>query len=148
VLEAALNLASNALRPTAKVVLEYAEVPRVLGLASELTQVFVHLLMNAAQALADTHGTVTITTRLDDGRVSVTIADTGCGIAGEHLERIFEPFFTTRAPGEGTGMGLAVCYSIVHGHGGSINVHSELGKGTCFTVALPLATTDVVERAA
>jgi len=149
VLEAALNLASNELKHRASVEHDYADdVPPVLGLASELTQVFVHLLINAAQALQDAPGRVTVGVARTGDEVTVTVTDTGRGIVPEHLERVFEPFFTTRAPGEGTGMGLAVCYGIIQRHGGWIGIDSHLGQGTRVTVRLPIAETAPREQAA
>jgi signal transduction histidine kinase len=149
VLEAALNLASNELKHRARVERAFADnLPPVLGLASELTQVFVHLLINAAQALKDAPGRVTVGVAHTGADVTVTVTDTGRGIAPEHLERVFEPFFTTRAPGEGTGMGLAVCYGIIQRHGGWIGIDSHPGEGTRVTVRLPLAETAPHEQAA
>ncbi|HEY3058999.1 MAG TPA: ATP-binding protein [Chloroflexota bacterium] len=136
VLESALNLASNKLKERARTVREFGAPPAVLGLASELTELFLHLLINAAQALGEP-GTVTISTAYEAGQVVVRIRDTGRGIPAEHLPRVFDPFFTTRQVGEGTGMGLAVCYGIVGRHGGSIALASEPGLGTTVTVSLP-----------
>ena len=82
-------------------------------------------------------GTVTITTARQEGEVRLEIADTGCGIKPEVMERIFEPFFTTKPVGQGTGLGLAVSLGIIQQHGGSIEVESEEGKGTKFIIALP-----------
>jgi signal transduction histidine kinase len=138
-LEAALTLASNPLKQCAKVVCEFAPTPPVRGLASELTELFLHLLMNAAQALEEQPGTVTITTACDAEWVVVSIHDTGHGISAEHLSRVFDPFFTTRPVGGGTGMGLAVCYGIVARHGGSIVVDSQPGAGTTVSIRLPVA---------
>ncbi len=137
VLEAAVTLSWNALKQRAEVKRDYATTPPVLGHASELTQVFVHLLLNAAAALEARPGTVTLATRWDGTSVAVAISDTGCGISEEHLSRIFEPFFTTRPPGQGTGMGLSVCHGIVTRHGGTIRAESTPGQGATFTVSLP-----------
>jgi len=138
VLESALNLAANPLKAHATIERKYGEVPRVMGLASELAQVFVHVLVNAARAL-DKRGVVTVSTEHTGDHVTIQIADTGCGIAPEYLPRVFEPFFTTRAVGEGTGMGLAVSYGIVERHGGWIGIESYPGTGTTVTVRLPVA---------
>ncbi|HLZ26799.1 MAG TPA: ATP-binding protein [Chloroflexota bacterium] len=139
ILEAALTLASNPLKRCAKIVREFAEIPPVLGLASELTELFLHLLINAAQALELQPGTVTLTTTCADGCVEVRIHDTGRGISAEQLPRVFDPFFTTRPVGGGTGMGLAVCYGIVARHSGSIAIESQPGSGATVTVRLPAA---------
>ena len=109
----------------------------MLGLTSELTELFLHLLINAAQALELQPGTVTLTTAHAGGCVEVRIHDTGRGIPAEQLPRVFDPFFTTRPVGGGTGMGLAVCYGIVARHNGSIAIESPPGSGTTVTVRLP-----------
>jgi signal transduction histidine kinase len=137
VLEAALNLASNPLNQHAQIVREYGDTPHVLGLTSELTELFVHLLMNAAQALEEQPGTVTVSTSQEPDGVVIRISDTGCGIPAEHLPSVFDPFFTTRPPGGGSGMGLAVCHGIVARHSGSIALDSQPGQGTLVTIRLP-----------
>jgi two-component system NtrC family sensor kinase len=114
---------------------------------AELSQVFVHLLLNAAQSLPDREGVVTIATECDLREVAVTIGDNGCGIAPEHLSRAFDPFFSTREPGLGTGMGLSVCHGIISRFGGTIALESEVGLGTRATVRLPLATSRTTEAA-
>jgi signal transduction histidine kinase len=116
---------------------DYGELPAVDCYAGQLNQVWLNLLVNAAHATRE-GGEVRIVTRGEGERVVVTVSDTGCGIAPEHLTRIFDPFFTTKPVGEGTGLGLSVTYSIVERHGGEIKVESELGKGTTFTVTLPV----------
>ena len=116
---------------------DYGELPPVDCYAGQLNQVWLNLLVNAAHATRD-GGEVRITTRGEAERVVVRVSDTGRGIAPEHLTRIFDPFFTTKPVGEGTGLGLSVTYSIVERHGGEITVESELGKGTAFTVTLPV----------
>ena len=106
---------------------------------SQMQQVFTNIILNAADAMGK-RGDLTIETGHDAGRgyVFVRIIDTGCGIPEEQREAIFDPFFTAKEPGEGTGLGLAVAYRIVQGHGGRIEVQSEVGSGTCFTVLLPV----------
>jgi two-component system NtrC family sensor kinase len=139
VLEAALTLASNPLKQCAKVIRAFAPIPPVLGLTSELTELFLHLLINAAQALEERPGTVTLTTCSDAGSVVVSIHDTGRGISPDEMARVFDPFYTTRPVGGGTGMGLAVCYGIVTRHNGSIVIDSLAGAWTTVTVRLPAA---------
>lgn len=146
-IEAALTLASNSLKHRAQVERQLAPTPRVVGHAPELIEVFLHLLINASQALEDRGGTVTVATTYAEPWVEVTIADTGRGIPASHLSRVFDPFFTTRPPGSGTGMGLAVCHGIVNGHGGDIRIESEVGRGTAVIVRLP-APASGVQRAA
>jgi two-component system, NtrC family, sensor kinase len=116
---------------------DYVELPPVDCYAGQLNQVWLNLLANAAYAVKD-GGEVRITTRRAGEMAVVTIGDTGCGIAPEHLSRIFDPFFTTKPVGEGTGLGLSVTYSIVERHHGTIEVASSPGQGTSFTVTIPV----------
>lgn len=113
-------------------------LPPVLGDANRLTQVFLNLLLNAQEAMLG-GGEIRIQSRRAWDQVQITVADTGEGIAAENLPHIFEPFFTTK-PGRGMGMGLAVSYRIVKEHGGNIEVQSQKGQGTTFTITLPVAT--------
>jgi two-component system NtrC family sensor kinase len=96
-----------------------------------------NLLVNAAHAI-DKQGEITIDTRHENGEVFIVISDTGCGIPPENLGRIFEPFFTTKESGKGTGLGLSISYDIVKRHHGEITVESTPGKGTTFTVRIPV----------
>ena len=98
---------------------------------------FINLIINAQNAMQD-GGTLKISARLEEERVVVSFADTGCGITHEHIDRIFEPFFTTRAEQGGTGLGLAVSYRIVEMHQGELTVDSAQGEGTTFQMRLPL----------
>jgi two-component system NtrC family sensor kinase len=108
---------------------------------SQLQQVFLNLALNACEAMPD-GGTLMLHTSATADRVVATVTDTGCGIKREHLDQIFEPFFTTKPVGKGTGLGLSVSYGIVHQHGGTLDVESEVGKGTTFTVTLPAVPTE------
>jgi two-component system NtrC family sensor kinase len=121
---------------------DYGELPPVDCYAGQLNQVWLNLLVNAAFAVRE-GGEVRITTWGEGERVVVRVSDTGRGIAPEHLTRIFDPFFTTKPVGEGTGLGLSVTYSIVERHGGEIAVESEQGRGTTFTVTLPVDVRNV-----
>jgi len=137
-LDSTLNIVWNELKYKCKVVKEYGDIPPVYCLISQLNQVFMNLLVNASHAI-ETQGTVTIRTRPHGGdSVCVEIADTGKGIAPEHLNRIFEPFFTTKPVGKGTGLGLSLSYNIVQRHHGRIEVDSQPGQGTTFRVILPI----------
>lgn len=141
-LEMSINMAMPELRHRARLLWNPEEVPRVRGSESRLGQVFLNLLLNAAQAIpegAPEENTVEAHVRTEDGKVLVEIRDTGQGIPPENLKRIFEPFFTTRPAGVGTGLGLAICQSIIIAMGGELSVESTVGKGTCFRVLLPTA---------
>jgi PAS domain S-box-containing protein len=103
----------------------------------ELVQVFLNLTKNAYDAMKE-GGTFRIATRLEGQQVTVRVADSGCGMPESIVHRVFDPFFTTKGPSEGTGLGLAICHDIIDKHGGSISVESEVGKGTAFTITLPV----------
>jgi len=103
----------------------------------KLNQVFMNLLVNAAHAI-DGYGSIHVKTFREGEDIVASISDTGMGIAPENLTRIFEPFFTTKEIGKGTGLGLSISYDIIKKHGGALTVESEVGKGTNFTVRLPL----------
>ncbi len=143
-LEFSISMATPQLRQRAQLVRKYSPVSYVHGNESRLGQVFLNLLINAAQAIPEGNATrhsVTVTVRDgEQGFVLVEVSDTGIGIAPEHLPRIFEPFFTTKPIGVGTGLGLSVCHGIVVGMGGQIEVESTLEKGTTFRIRLPAAT--------
>jgi len=117
---------------------DYADIPPIDALGSQMNQVWMNLLVNAAQAIGKGTGHIRITTRSDGSFVTVTIADTGDGIAKQRLGRIFDPFYTTKSVGEGTGLGLSICFGIVESHGGTMFAASELGVGATFTVRLPI----------
>ena len=137
-IDSTLNIVNNEIKYKAEVVKAYGELPDIECLPSELNQVFMNLLVNAAHAIQADRGVITISTGADDSRVWVEIQDTGEGIAKENLGRIFDPFFTTKAVGKGTGLGLSLSYGIVKKHFGSIDVFSEQGVGTRFRVTLPI----------
>ncbi|HEX9244441.1 MAG TPA: ATP-binding protein [Anaeromyxobacter sp.] len=143
VLESCLNVAWSSLSCAAEVVRELRPVPRVLGDEGHLAQLFLNLLLNAAQAIppgcAGSHRIRVAALTLPEGHVAVEVSDTGTGIAPEHLGRVFDPFFTTKAPGWGRGLGLSICHAVVTSMGGEIHVESDLGKGSTFRVLLPPA---------
>ena len=113
-------------------------LPRIVAVPDQIKQVFLNLLVNAADACSQTGGVITISTWQEDEKAAVAIRDTGVGIKPEDLEQIFQPFFTTKAEVKGTGLGLSVSYGIVKYHQGEILVESQPGEGTTFTVLLPI----------
>ena len=117
---------------------ETPPVPLVMADFSQIQQVFVNLVVNAIQATSE-GGKLTITTSAEDGRVRINFEDTGVGIPPENMQKLFTPFFTTKTEVKGVGLGLSVSYGIVERHGGKIEVQSEVGKGSTFTVLLPEA---------
>jgi signal transduction histidine kinase len=141
VLEHAAALASSEVRHRARLVWDVGDVPPVRGSEGRLGQVFVNLIVNAAHAIPEgnpgAHVIRLSAARLGDAQVAVSVRDTGAGIAPENLSRVFDPFFTTKPVGLGTGLGLWVCRNIVSGLGGSMEVESEVGRGTMFRVVLP-----------
>lgn len=141
VLEAAVKMASRDIRPRARLVKEWNEVPVVDANEARLTQVFLNLLINAAHAIPDgepDENEIRVRASTDAaGRAVVEVSDTGSGMPREIVSRIFDPFFTTKPLGEGTGLGLSVCHGIVTSLGGDITVESQLGAGTTFRVRLP-----------
>jgi signal transduction histidine kinase len=142
VIESSVRMARNELRHRAKVVRNFGTVPLVEANEARLGQVFLNLLVNAAQAIPEgqtDHNSITITTAVEDGMIAVDIADTGAGIPAEVLPRIFDVFFTTKPIGVGTGLGLAICHRILTAMDGRIEVQSRLGEGTTFRVALKRA---------
>jgi signal transduction histidine kinase len=146
-LDSTLNIVWNELKYKCKVVKELSELPRVLCLPSQLNQVFMNLLVNAAQAI-EIQGTITLRSGTEGRMVWISVSDTGHGIPPENLTRIFDPFFTTKLVGKGTGLGLSVSYSIVQKHRGRIEVESEVGKGTTFRMWLPIQPEGVERQGA
>ncbi|WP_234239396.1 ATP-binding protein [Billgrantia desiderata] len=136
-LESTLKLVNSELKYKAEVVREYAELPEVECLPSQLNQVVLNLLTNAVQAIG-AQGRIVLRTGHEGNRVWFEIEDTGSGIEPEHLSRIFEPFFTTKAIGQGTGLGLALSFSIIKKHQGHIEAFSQVGQGSRFRVWLPI----------
>jgi len=136
-MDSTINVAWSELKYKAQVVKEYAGIPEVECMPSQLNQVFMNLLVNAAQAIEGT-GTIAIRTGQEGDQVWVEVQDTGTGIVPAHLTRIFDPFFTTKPVGKGTGLGLSLSYGIVQKHGGIFSVKSEVGVGTVFRVTLPI----------
>ncbi|WP_082551463.1 DAHL domain-containing protein [Massilia sp. Root351] len=137
-IDATLELIASDLQQKAGVVKQYGALPDIECVPSQLSQVVMHLLLNACQAVGPQRGRITIRTGTQDGQAWFEVADDGCGMAPEVVPRIFDPFFTTRDIGQGTGLGLALSYGIVQQHRGRIDVQSAPGAGSTFRVTLPL----------
>jgi signal transduction histidine kinase len=143
VLESAIRMAWNEVRHRAKLVRDFSPLRRVDGNENRLGQVFLNLLINAAQAIGSGHADqheIRVTTRCTKDRSVVEISDTGPGMPQEVLKRLFEPFFTTKPIGVGTGLGLSICHGIISDLGGSIQIDSKVGVGTTARVELPFGT--------
>ena len=150
-IEATLIVARNAIKYHADVVTEFADIPHIPCNASQINQVFLNILVNAAQAIEsqhrETNGSIKIKTSSDDTHIICKIIDDGPGIPADIIEKIFDPFFTTKPVGKGTGLGLSVSYDIiVRKHKGELLVKSEVGKGTEFTIKLPLKPAPTAEK--
>ena len=137
-IDSTLNVVASELKYKADVVKEYGAVPDIECLPSQINQVVMNLVVNAAHAMREPRGRITIRTGAEAEQVWFEVADNGSGIAPETLKRIFEPFFTTKPVGKGTGLGLSLSYGIVQKHHGRIDVQSTVGQGTTFRVTLPL----------
>lgn len=143
-LESTLLLAKHLLK-TVTVDKRFGEIPAITCSPSQVNQVFLNLITNAAQAMPDGHGKIILTTRVEGGGVAVEVADNGSGIPPEVMKKIFDPFFTTKEIGKGTGLGLSISYKIVQQHGGHIKVDSKVGAGTRFIVWFPLKASQEAE---
>ncbi len=138
-LEKSLTIARNALKHKANVRKFFGELPEIECSPSQINQIFLNIITNAAQAVGD-NGEIIITTKLkDEKHVSISITDNGCGISEENLGKIRDPFFTTKEVGTGTGLGLSIVDEIMRAHGGDLAIESEVGKGSTFTITLPIA---------
>ena len=136
-LESTLNVVWNEIKYKAQVVREFGTLPQIECRPSQLNQVFMNVLVNAAQAIPE-RGTITLRSGCSGDEVWISISDTGKGIPPDVASKIFDPFFTTKPVGQGTGLGLSVSYGIVQKHGGRIDVQSHLGHGSTFTIRLPV----------
>lgn len=148
-LDSTLNIVNNEIKYKAEVIKEYGALPEVECVPSQLNQVFMNMLVNAAHAIEE-RGAITIRThQMDDAWISIEISDTGKGIEKAHINKLFDPFFTTKPVGKGTGLGLSLAHGIVTKHGGRIEVESEPGKGTTFRVVIPVKHTgpDAIDAA-
>jgi len=136
-MDSTLNVVWNEIKYKAAIKKDYGDLPLVKCYPQQLNQVFMNILVNAAQAI-NKGGMIAITSRAENGYVRVTISDTGCGIPPENTPKIFDPFFTTKEVGKGTGLGLNVAYNIIKKHNGSIDVKSRMGEGTAFVISIPI----------
>ena len=136
-IETALKICQNQLKNRIEVVREFGDLPEIECSPSKLNQVFLNLFTNAAQAIGDS-GKILVHTAAEKDGVSIRVIDNGCGMSDEVRKRIFEPFYTTKPVGKGTGLGLSIVFRIIEEHGGTIDVHSVVGKGSEFTIRLPL----------
>ncbi len=136
-IDSTINIIGNELKYHCIIHKEFGNIPEIVCLPSQLNQVFMNLLLNAAQSI-ETEGDIIISTSCTDREVWVEIKDNGKGIAPEHLPHLFEPFFTTKPVGKGTGLGLSISQNIVNKHGGRIEVNSKIGQGSTFRVWLPI----------
>ena len=137
-LESALMIAKHQLRDRIKVVKQFEPLPPVRCMASQMNQVFLNLITNAAQSI-EGEGTLTIASKVVGNSIEISFSDTGSGIPDDILPKIFDPFFTTKPVGEGTGLGLSIVHKIVKSHNGSIKVRTTPKSGTMFLITLPIA---------
>lgn len=136
-LDTTLTLLHHELKNRIEVVRNYGDLPEILCFPNELNQVFMNLFVNAVQAIHD-KGQIVVSTSRDRDSIYIKITDSGSGIQPQHLPRIFDPGFTTKGVGVGTGLGLSISYNIIKKHGGEITVDSQVGRGTTFTIRLPI----------
>ncbi|PKM38430.1 MAG: hybrid sensor histidine kinase/response regulator [Gammaproteobacteria bacterium HGW-Gammaproteobacteria-10] len=137
-IDATLNIVNNELKYKAEIIKEYGGLEPINCVGSQINQVVMNLLVNAAQAIEKSGKIIIRTGSQDSDRVWIEVEDTGCGMSEEVRRKVFEPFFTTKPVGQGTGLGLSLSYKIIKEHGGTIDLTSELGKGTKFRVYLPV----------
>ncbi|MFK3789951.1 ATP-binding protein [Pseudomonas piscis] len=137
-IDSTLNIVANEIKYKADVIKQYHPLPDIECLPSQLNQVVMNLVVNAAQAIGPERGTITLRTGVEGQWVWLEVSDSGSGIDERHLQKIFDPFFTTKPIGQGTGLGLSLSYGIIKKHGGRITVQSQLGRGSTFRVELPV----------
>ncbi|WP_068826687.1 ATP-binding protein [Pseudomonas sp. BMS12] len=146
-IRSSLLIARTSIKDKAEVRLQLDELPRIACAPSQINQVLLNLLTNAAQAMDD-YGCIQVKSWSDGSQVFVSVQDSGRGMPPEVLKRIFDPFFTTKPVGQGTGLGLSISFKIIQDHGGNIRVASEPGRGTRFLVSLPRMQADDMKRSA
>ncbi|MCX8069329.1 MAG: ATP-binding protein, partial [Thermodesulfovibrionales bacterium] len=136
-IESTINIIWSELKYKARVNKNLQQIPTTKCNIGQLNQVFMNLLINAAQAI-EKQGDIWVKTWADDKFIYVSVSDTGCGIPEDMIDKIFNPFFTTKEIGKGTGLGLSIVMDIVKKHNGEITVESKVGQGTTFTVKIPI----------
>jgi signal transduction histidine kinase len=137
-IDSTLNIVNNEIKYKADLIKEYGAIPDIECLPSQINQVILNLVVNAAHAIQNGRGKIIIRTGSDSERIWFEVIDSGSGIAKENMTRIFDPFFTTKPVGQGTGLGLSLSYGIIQKHRGEIQVNSDVGKGSTFKVVLPI----------
>jgi two-component system NtrC family sensor kinase len=136
-IENTIKLVQNEIKFKAELLMHYGEIPKTMGYPGGLSQVILNILINASQAIED-FGVIDLQTGLEDNWITIRIEDNGSGVSEEKINKMFDPFFTTKAVGVGTGLGLSISSGIIKQHNGKIEVESEIGKGTCFTIFIPV----------
>jgi signal transduction histidine kinase len=136
-IESTLNVVKNEIKYKAEVIKKLGELPIITANPQQLNQVFMNILVNAAQAI-NGEGRIIIETGVIEKFIEIKFHDNGCGISQENIKKIFDPFFTTKDVGAGTGLGMNIAYNIIEKHNGEISVESEVGKGTTFMIKLPV----------
>ncbi|UCE67085.1 MAG: hypothetical protein JSU85_03475 [Candidatus Zixiibacteriota bacterium] len=144
-IEDTLTIIHHEIKHNITITRKYGTIPRIACYPGQLNQVFLNLLINASQAVED-KGEITISTGFENSKIRIEIADDGLGIPPEKIGRIFDPGFTTKGVGVGTGLGLSICYQIIENHHGKIEVESEVGKGSKFTITLPTNLDEIIEN--
>jgi signal transduction histidine kinase len=140
-IDSTLNIVGNEVKYKADVIKEYGDIPEIECLPTQINQVVMNIVVNAAHAVSGPRGKITIRTGTEGDNISIEISDNGAGIPKEILSRIFDPFFTTKPIGSGTGLGLSLSYGIIQKHNGRIEVESEPNRGTTFRITLPIQHT-------
>lgn len=141
-IDTTLNILYNKLKGKVEIIKDYEkDLPLIEGYGGQLNQVFMNILDNSCYAIKE-KGTITISIQKKEKDVIIKIKDTGCGMTKEQSEKMFEPFYTTKPVGEGTGLGMSISYKVIQKHNGEINVDSEEGKGTTFTIRLPITRSE------
>lgn len=138
-LDETIRIVWNELKYHCEVNKDLGDIPETYCHPSQLNQVFMNLMINAGHAIKE-KGVISVSTCQEDDWIIIKIKDNGSGIDQEHLSQLFNPFFTTKPVGQGTGLGLSISYGIIENHNGKIEVESEIGKGTCFTISIPIVT--------
>jgi len=143
-LEASIAIAERQYKNNIDFIIDIDQnLPMISGHAGQINQVFMNLLVNAAQAIHTADGKIKVAAKQQGGNVIVVISDNGCGMTPGQVKKIYDPFYTTKDVGQGTGLGLSICYSIIEKHGGKIQVDSIKDKGATFTIIFPKSDTNV-----